>query len=211
MFLREVVQILLLHAHACERYGFHWKRLCGRRLLARDLALGHGPLLHAKDRLTREAVIDEEHSHLRVLNDGGNPAAVLIDVDQRGLRSKVVVPNVVMHKLLIPLQLSRIRIQCHDAIRVQIVAGALDARIVRPSLRHRREHHSALCIHRQESPDIRTAWIFPAITGPRFMSGITRLCDQLERPNERARSKIPGSNNRQSATGYCQIFVDCGR
>ena len=102
----------------------------------------NGPLFHAKDRLAAEPVIDEQHAHLRMLDKGRNLAPVLHHIDQRRLGRQIVVPDVVMHELLIPLQFPGIGVQSHDAIGIKVVPGALAAVVIEACLGNRRKHQA---------------------------------------------------------------------
>ena len=81
-------------------------------MLPGDAALRHRPFLDGEDRLAGHAIEGEEHAGLRALNNGGYCFAGDGKFDQRRLRSKVVVPDVVVDKLLVPDAFAATGIQC---------------------------------------------------------------------------------------------------
>jgi hypothetical protein len=66
----------------------------------------YGPLFHAKHRRPGHSVENEQQAHLRNLRHGRNGLAVAGHVNQRRVRAEVIVPDVVMHKLLVPQALA---------------------------------------------------------------------------------------------------------
>jgi hypothetical protein len=75
-------------------------------LLAGHLRPGHRPFFHREDRFTGLAVEEEEKAHLGGLRDGRDIPTVLANGDQAGLGGKIIIPDVVVHDLVMPDQLA---------------------------------------------------------------------------------------------------------
>ena len=86
--------------------------------------------------------------HLRHHRDGGRRLAVALDVDERRRRRHVVVPDVVVHQLLMPLQLAGRRIERDDRVAVEIRAIAIGAVVVGRRRTDRRVDDAALGVDR---------------------------------------------------------------
>ena len=169
----------LLERVARQRRRLQRERLRRRRLLAGHRALRHRTLLHAEHRLAGDAIEDEQQAHLGDLRDGRNRSCRrCIDVDQRRRRAEVVVPDVVMHELLMPLAACRSRCRprratCHTGCR-----RAVDADVVAAGDRHRDVDDAALLVDRQVAPRVGAADRLPRVVLPRLVIGIARLRDR---------------------------------
>ncbi len=208
MLRRQAVEIVFRDAVARKLQRLDGERLRRRRPFAGNGALGHPALLDREDRVTGEPVVDVEHPGFRVLDDRGNAAATANDVDQRRLRGEVVIPDVVMNSLLVPAQRSRVRVDRDDTVGVQIAAGALRTRVIKARLRDRREDKSVGDIDREKRPDVRSAGPLPRVVFPCVVPGLARLRHQVERPDERPGSRVPGPHRRLSAAGEHQVLID---
>ncbi len=142
--------------------------------------------------------------------DRRNRLAAAPDVEQRRRRRHVVVPDVVMHQLLIPDELARGGIERDHAIGVEAVpqtqaavifvaAGGSDGDV----------YQAALGVERQEAPHIGAVLDVPAIALPRLVAGLTRLRLGVERPDQLAGARIPSAHHGHSVVaGDDQILVD---
>ena len=130
------------------------KRLRRRQLFAVGAALRHLALLDRPDRLAAVAVEHEDEALLGGLDhDVAHPLAG-IDARQRRLRRQVVVPDIMVHGLERPHQLTGFDAQRHHRIGVVVVAGPLAAPEIRARRGCRQEHEPALIVHRHRRPDI---------------------------------------------------------
>ena len=137
---------------ARERRRLERKRLRRRRPLALRRRLRHRTLFHAVHRLAGLAIEDEQDAHLRDQRDAGNRAAVAPHVDERRRRGQIVVPDVVMHELLIPLDLAGVRVDREQAVAVQVVAVMRTAVVVVADFLDRHEEQPALDVDREVCP-----------------------------------------------------------
>ena len=76
-------------------------------------------------------------------------------VDQRRRRAEIVVPDVVMHELLVPLPLAGRDVDGDQRGAVEVVARPVDADVVAAGDRHRDVDDAALLVDRSDSP---TCW-----------------------------------------------------
>ena len=97
------------------------ERLRGPRGFARHVTLRDGTLLEAEQRLTGDAIEDEERAHLGDLGDRRDPAAVLRHLDQRRRGGQIPVPNVVVNELVKPLQPAGCGIERDQRVAVEIL------------------------------------------------------------------------------------------
>ena len=181
----------LLQRVARQRRRLERERLRRRRLLAGHRALRHRPLFHAEHRLAGHAIEDEQQPHLGDLRDRGNRLAVLDDVDQRRRRAEVVVPDVVMHELLVPLALAGRDVDGDERVAVEVVAGMRDADVVAADNRDRDVDDAARFVDREIAPRVGAADRLPGVVLPGLVIGIARLRDQVERPHQRAGARVP--------------------
>ena len=93
-------------------------------------------------------------AHLRHHGDRGNRPAVALDVDQRRSGRHIVVPEVVVDKLLVPLQLAGGRIERDQRVAVQVRALTIAAVVVGRRRTERRVDDTALDVDGEERPDV---------------------------------------------------------
>ena len=87
-------------SHERRRLDCEW--LCRPSSFAGHVALGNRALLHRKQRFSREPVENKYKSHLGHLRNRRNFPAIPPHRDQHGLRGHIVIPNIVMHHLVVP-------------------------------------------------------------------------------------------------------------
>src|SRR3954453_505682 len=83
-----------------------WERLRKCSFFLWNIALRNGTFDHIEHRLAGLTIEDEQHAGFGGLHDGGNRFALAIDVDEHRLSGDVVIPEIVMHELLMPHELS---------------------------------------------------------------------------------------------------------
>src|SRR5450631_293071 len=89
-----------------ERRRFRRYRLSRPGRFSRDRALRNWPLLDREQWMAGKAVKNKDEAHLGYLGDRGNRNAVALHGDEHRLGWQVVVPNIMMHHLVIPEELS---------------------------------------------------------------------------------------------------------
>src|ERR1700675_498492 len=108
-----------------RRLDREWLRWPSR--FAGDVALGNRALLHWKQRFSRKSIEDKYEPHLGHLRNRGNLPAIPPHGDQHGLRGHVVIPNIVVHHLVVPNELAAGGIERYQAVAEQIQALAVCA------------------------------------------------------------------------------------
>jgi hypothetical protein len=68
--------------------------------------LRHRAFFHREDRLAGFAVQQIEKTHLGGLGEGRNVPPILPNGDQAGLCGQIIIPDIVMHDLKMPHQLT---------------------------------------------------------------------------------------------------------
>src|SRR2546422_446175 len=96
------------------------KRLRWGSPLSRDIGLLHRTFNDWPDRLAGDAVEDVSESLFRQLNDRFHSAVIHIEIEQDRMRRHIVVPNVVMHELVIPNHLAGFDIDANQRAGEQI-------------------------------------------------------------------------------------------
>src|SRR5207253_8782564 len=74
---------------------------------ALPISLGNRALLHREERFSCKPVEDKHKSHLSKLHNCGNTPAIAPHRYQHGLRGHIVIPNIVVHHLVVPDELDR--------------------------------------------------------------------------------------------------------
>ena len=113
------------------RAGFTGNGCVGEYHSSGHVALRHGTLLDAEDRLAGGAIEDEHVAGLADRRERGHAPAVLHDVDEHRRRRHVEVPQVVVHGLEVPAVLAGLGVDGDDRVAEQIVAGPVAAPVVR--------------------------------------------------------------------------------
>src|SRR5580693_475436 len=89
--------------------------------------LWYGCFLDAEDRLTGHAIQNVHVANLACLREDRRFLPIDHQVDQAGGRRQIEIPQVVMNSLEIPLELSRLRVECYQRIAEQVIALAVEA------------------------------------------------------------------------------------
>src|SRR5687767_2484174 len=79
-----------------------WMRLCLREFLAWNLRRGHRFLFNRPDRLTSLAIERVQERLFRRLEHTGDAPSVDVHIHEHRRHWRVVVPDVVMHELVMP-------------------------------------------------------------------------------------------------------------
>src|SRR5882762_4182817 len=110
-----------------ERRWPRRERLGRPSSFAGHAAFGNRALLHRKQRFSGEPVEDKYESHLGHLRNRRNIPAIPPHRDEHGLRGQIVVPNIVVHHLVVPDELAAGGLERYQAVAEQIQAFAVCA------------------------------------------------------------------------------------
>ena len=178
----EVDQIVLADALAINRWRFAWEGLCQRGLLAWNVGLWNGFLLDRPHGCAGHAIEDIQETSLVGSKDRLDPFTVDCDITEYRRRRRVVIPEIVMHHLKVPHQLTVLRIEDDEGIGKEILAMPVAA-IVRDRWSTQRDIHVAEFLvtgegrPRRHIADELSRALFPSL-GPAF----SLLRQHVERP-----------------------------
>ena len=155
----------------------------GRRVpLARHVPRAHGDLGDRPHRLAGLAVEHEHVSLLGGLDQGLDLPPVDGDVQQDGPRRQVPVPDVVVHRLVVPHPLAGVEVDGDDAARVQVVAGPVAAVIVAGGRLHGEVGHVQLGVDGPLRPHPGVAGVAPRVVQPGVVAELVAAGDGVEDP-----------------------------
>ena len=129
-FRREVDQLADRQALHIERRRLAGDRLGRRVIFARHIANRHRRFGDRPDRLAVGAVQHKREGVLGRLRQRLDGAPAHLHVEQDRGAHQVAVPDVVMHRLVVPALLAGLGVHRHDAVGIEIVAAAEGAVIV---------------------------------------------------------------------------------
>src|SRR5215471_2893954 len=106
---------------------FEWRRLGWERLrrrcpFTRSRGLRHGTLLDRPYRLTRHAIENKGKALFGHLHNRFDRFATDSDIRQDWRGRQIVVPEIVMHELIVPDTFARFRLEAHKTVAEEIVA-----------------------------------------------------------------------------------------
>ncbi len=150
---RSAPHVALGERRRVERQGR--LRLRGRRAVSLRGALWRGMLRHRQDRRAGAPVEHEQLALLGGLHQRWHGLAAHLQVDQRGLRGHVVVPQVMVHGLEVPAHLAAVQVQRDDGGRVLLHRrAAVAAPLVGRLIAHGHVHHAERFVHAGDGPAV---------------------------------------------------------
>ena len=174
---RHLVDVVARHAHAADRAGLERKRLRRPRLIVGHVAAVDGPFFDPVDRLAGDAVEDVHEVHLARLKHGRNRRGRSAATSTRsGGVGMSVVPHVVMHELVVPLQLAGVAVEREDRVAVEVHAGHGAIRVAR----RRQTRCPVDLVGGQVRPDVAAASILPGVAGPVLVVRLTGPAESCE-------------------------------
>ena len=180
---------VFVHAARSDTIRANCERLRRRRMQERVLL--HRPLVDRQHRFSRFAIEIERdavgtHGRHHLARTTGD---VRVVEDER--RADVVLPDIVMHELVVPADLSGLQIERDDRVVEQVVAGADFAAPLRHGIAGFQIHQSEIRIDRRRCPQ-RAAAVFPdvAVLRPRLVARFARSRHDFEFPQARARLPV---------------------
>src|SRR5690606_4264016 len=104
--------------------------------------------------------------------------------------TEVAVPQVVVHRLVVPQALAAARVKGDDAVAEQVGAAAPGAVEVRRGRTGGDIHHAALFIHAHAGPGVGSAEGFPGILGPGVVACFAGVGNGVKSPRQFAATDI---------------------
>ncbi len=184
--------------------------MCWRGLLARDEAGWHGFLGDRKQGLALGPIKHVEHAGLGGLDDRRHRHSLDFDVAQHGLRGEIVIPQIVMHELLVPHQFAALGIQRQERVGEAIAAEAGAAEEVRAGGACWDQDQAAVLIDGHRAPGVARAGRGGLREIPLRGGGVRRRVRYgIEGPEQRAVAGIEGADH----TAFhvrCPVVADRG-
>ena len=159
-------------------------------MLAGHVGRRRRPLLDWPDGLARHAVEREDEALLRHLRHRVDSAAVDGDVEQIRRGRRVVVPQPVMHELVVPDAFTGLGIEADQRFRKEIVAGPVSAVIIGRGGVERQVHVPQFFVGAVGRPSADLSCVRPRVVLPRFVAHLTRPRDRVKCPLQFSRPRI---------------------
>ena len=161
-----------------------------RGFLTGDGRRRNGNLVHGKDRLPGVTIEHERQAHLRELHDDvTRGSARRRDRDEDRRRRVVVVPDVVTHRLVVPLALTGPGVEGDHAVREKIRPFPEAAVEVLGGRAGRRKDPAASLVDRDAAPRVGAAVALALDELPRFVTELSRAAESCGRSTAVGRSR----------------------
>ena len=134
-----------------------------------------------------DAIEHEGKRLLRQLHDGPDPTAVDCDVRQNRRGWQIVVPQIVMHELVVPHAFARLALDADQRVRKQIVARPMPAVHVAGRTRERQIRVAEFFVDADERPQIRMPGVLPRVVLPRIDTKLAGSRNDMKGPAQLAR------------------------
>ena len=187
---RKVDQIVLDHLLPRERRRPAGHRLRGRRALTRHVARGHRTFGDWPDRFSSHAI---EHVHPRRFRRHHHDVArspLPPHCREHRWRGQVVIPQTVVHDLIVPDPFAGAGVERHHRFREQIVALAVATVPVVGGRTDRQEQQTALGIEAHRRPHVCVPHVLVRTVLPRVPAKLARIRNRLEGPDAFARAHV---------------------
>ena len=191
---REVDDEVFEKTLALERRRLGGEGLRRRVPLARHRAFLDRPLFDRPHRLTGLAVEHVDEPLLGGLGDRRDLASVHRDVDENGRARDVVIPNGMVHELVVPDALAGLQINREQAFAEQVVAGAMAAKVVAGRNLHRQVGDAELFVDGHLRPHAGVAGVFPRAFAPGVVAELAGQGNSVENPQPLAGARIVGAD-----------------
>src|SRR5207249_11382663 len=119
---------------------------------------------------------------------------VLVDIGQHRRRRHVVIPDAVMDELEVPLALTGLQIDAHQALTEQVVPWPVSTVEIRGWRLHRQVHQPCLLVYRDLGPDAGVAVNGPRLVLPRVVAKLTGTRNRVEGPEQLAAAHVEGAD-----------------
>ena len=204
---RKIEQVAEGHLLPRERPRECGHRLRRRRALAGHVALRHGALHDGPDGRARDAV---EYVDPRRLRGHGHDVAWLSlpgNGGQHRRGGKIVVPQPVMHDLVMPHSAARARVERDDGLREQVVALPVAAIPVVGGRAHREKEQSSFGVKAHGGPDVGVSHIVVGAVLPRLPAKLAGIGNGLEAPHAAARAHVERLDVARRVLGIAQAIT----
>ena len=202
---RDVRQVRLGQRLPNERQRLDRIRLRRRRFLPRHIRSRHRHLVNGKEGRPRIPIENEGKTHLGELHDGITRPVARPQRHENRRGGIVVVPDVVVHGLVVPFALAGRRIESEHAVREQVVPFAEASVKILGGRTCCAEHPAAFLIDRHAAPRVRAAVAFSLHPLPGVMTRLPFPRNGVKDPLERPGDGVVGAN----MAGRCVVtFVD---
>ena len=194
------------HGDLGERRRLDRKRLRRPSRFARHFTLCHRPLFHREQWLAGEPIENKNKPHFGYLRHRRDFPPLAAHGNQIGRRGHIVIPDVVVHHLVIPEKLARGGIQCHQGIPEKALTFSVRSIKIVRGRPYGKENHPPLHVHAHDGPHIGPRTVFPGITFPGLVSSFAGSGDGVEPPDQLSGTDIKGAN--VSAGPFRREFLD---
>ena len=177
-----------------ERRRLGGEGLRRRVPLARHRALLDRPLFDRPHRLAGPAIEDEHPALLGRLRDGLDRLSVDRDVREDRRARDVVVPDAVVHELVVPDALAGLQIDGDEAFAEQVVAGTMAAVVVAGRDLDRQIGDAELLVDGHLRPDAGIAGVGPRVLEPRVVAELAGARNRVEDPQPLAGARVVAAN-----------------
>ena len=162
-----------------EPLAGEWRRREGQRLrrprgFTLQIRRRNRALLDRKQRRALLAVEEEDVTGLGDLRHRVHAAAVALHGHQHGGGRRIAIPQIVVHQLVVPHALARVRLQREHRVGEQVCAVAITAPEIEGGRSDRQEHEAARGIHANPAPRVGTAHAGPGVLGPGIVAELAR-------------------------------------
>src|SRR6516164_3594904 len=158
------------------------ERLHRRRMLSRHVGLRHRSLLDWPDRASGLALEQEQEALLRRLRDHVGIAAALPDRQQLRRLGQVVVPQIVMHQLVMPDAFAGACVERHERVAKQVVARPIAAIEIKARAAEADERNAASLVDGGLAPVVDAAGLLVGLWRPRVVPELAGTWDAVEDP-----------------------------
>ncbi len=170
------------------------KRLRRRVVLAGHIAFRHRPFFDRPQRLSRHAIEDVHERLLGRLRDRLDDFSVSPDVDEDRRARNVVIPDAVVHELVVPLALAGLQIDGDEAFGEQVVAGPIGAEVIAGRALDRQIRDLQLGVDADLSPRAGVAGVRPRVFQPRLVAELAGLRNRVEDPQALAGAHVESAD-----------------
>ena len=162
--------------------------------LARYLGLGHGTLFDAEQGAAGLPIQQKEMSHLGHLSHGVHGSAFVIDRDQDRGTGQIVVPQVMMHDLIVPDAFAGLGIETEDAVSKEILADPIAAPVIIGGRSGAEEDPPPPGVQRDATPGIGASHALPCIGRPGVVAELLRMGNGMKDPASFAGPQVEGTD-----------------
>ena len=141
-------------------------------------------------RLARDAIEHERKPLFGQLHDRVDPLAVNRDRHKIRSRRRIVVPQTVMHDLVVPLALAGIRIEADDRLGEQVLPGSPAAVVIVARRADRHVEQAARFIEAHRRPHVGVAGELPGPGVPGVIAELATLRNGVELPHQLSSPRV---------------------